>query len=247
VHKDRLAIFDVELNRLSLFDSAGALLSDGILPFAAPANMHLALTSNGHLFVAGQPGDQSLPGMIQELDSEYRLVNSFGEPPLRVHAEERQLTSWGSMAAGSDGSVWFAPAHAYEIRRYDEQRLIERVITREHDFAFGAGPQEQLQEIAPGVLQRQLDMNQAMASRIVLDASDRIWLFVRDVPRNRVVLDTYTSDGTFVNTATWMMSEAPGSMDARNRFYRTHYDSGFAQLTRYLPANLDHGGFIACE
>jgi hypothetical protein len=236
VRGDKFIVYDHQLSRLAMFDSTGRHISTGTLPFYPESDVNPQLTDDGRVLVSTLANVDGRVAQIHELSNRYELVRSFGEPPIDLEPGDNGLLAWGAIDAGPDGSVWFSPAADYEIRRYDPAGTLRASIRREHDFDFRPRPYIQERELPEGQRAIGFDHNRAISTQLVLDRSGYVWRFIRDNVNDRIVVDAFKEDGSFVFSGSWSTADAPGGMDRRRRFYRISREAGYPQLVR-LRAN----------
>ena len=171
---------------------------------------------------------------IHVLDPELHIIRTFGGHPEVPDDDSAPYLATGSVAVDSSGEVWFASLSSYEIRRYSRSGELEAIITRENDFDFHPRPYVVRRDL-PGNNRATVgfDTNRAFLIRMHIDAAQRLWVFVRDNPNDRMVVDLFAPDGKYLQQHSFPLENAPSSLDSRGRFYSITTELGFPQLIRY--------------
>lgn len=234
----RVYALDRALNRIVVWDTSGAHLRTRDLPFFVRAHPSLAATPD-RLYLPGlqeglAPELLASSPVIHEFDAEITHLRSFGRPPRLEHESSRRLLSSGTLLTAPDG-FWFLPIAAYELRRYDRAGRLRRLITRRHDFAYDPRPYVQTERLGPDAVMSGLDHERALNIGIGRDAAGRIWVFTRDNPRNRIVIDVFEASGRWLQTHAYPLDVAPVRMGEDGFFYRYRSRAEVPRITRLRP------------
>lgn len=234
--RDTVFVYDRDLGRIVRFTPNGKHIDTRVLPeYSTRAIPFLAGGKNGHLYVTGHVLDGRYGGAaIHVLDRELHIIRTFGQHPEVPDDDSAPYLATGSVAVDSSGSVWFAPLSSYEIRRYSGSGELEALVTRENDFDFHPRPYVVRREL-PGGNRATVgfDTNRAFLIRMHIDAAQRLWVFVRDNPRDQMVVDLFSPAGKYLQRHSFPLRNAPSNLDSQGRFYSITTELGFPQLIRY--------------
>jgi hypothetical protein len=242
--QSRVVVHDRSLGRLVEFDTLGRHVRTGLVPFAISAQSSLSLHPEGQTILVGATGGTG--PVIHVFDAELRHIRSFGDIPGAMDSITYRHLGTGTVDIDRQGGIWFAPVAAYEIRRYRLDGTLEKVITREHRFAYNPRPFVNMEDAGRDHLRVRFDQNRVFSTRVQVDGQGRIWHFVRDRPNHRMVIDLFSRDGTFLQSHVLAESGTPVSnRDRRGFFYRISSVDGIPRFHRYrasITTTTNRGG-----
>jgi hypothetical protein len=229
-------VFDLALQRLVRFDTAGRHVQTRAVPFSVRAHPFLA-TSENAVFLAGVSADPAAGfSLVHEFDSELEYMRSFGEPPQFSDSSSARYLATGPVEPDRRGGVWFAPVSRYELRHYDGERRLDLVVTRAHDFRYSDRPYLVREEVRPGVFRVRPDVDRAFTFNVDVDDRGRVWVFVRDNVREVAAIDVYDRQGRFLWTQKFpLQGFVPGKLGPDGRLYGVVRTEGGWLLERYRP------------
>lgn len=234
--RNSVYVYDQGLGRLVRFTRDGRPKASALLPFNSSGQPSLAIDNAEHLYFTATPAD-SFPKrgpVIYAFDPRLNVVRSFGRVAINDSVAWRYLGS-GPIEINKDGNLWFVPIGEYRIRKFDRSGRLLANITRDHNFVFSMSGFERITGDMGGRATVSFDTNRPLILQINRDAKGQMWVFVRDTPRKRTVIDVYDDAGKYVHRVEVPMRLGL-SRFANGHFYGVTTTNGFPEIVRYKPS-----------
>lgn len=234
-------IYDRGLRRIQLYRPNGTYVTGQLLPRRTLSQPSFAAAPDGSILWAavhipqGLAEPQAFP-VLHRLSTEMSLLGSFGAATSfgRGDAADR-LQSYlgnGSIEIKTNGQLWYLPFALYEIQLFSRDGTLLRRVSRLHSFDLqGIGFVHQV-----ALEGRRTETSGRLTGAIIpgldLDEAGRIWVFVRNIPLDQMVIDVYDAEGDYL----WRFEEAMGSAPTRlgsgGTMLRATQENGYPQLIR---------------